>query len=121
MKKQTEFLNRGDIIRVVLDPVRGHEQAGIRPAVILSPLLINTYSSTILVATLTSKRLDLIVPVEVLIEAPEGGLKLDSKVLIMQTRSIDKSRIIGAYGSLTEATMKRVDKAIAIATGIMRI
>jgi mRNA interferase MazF len=109
------------VIRVVLDPVRGHEQAGIRPAVVLSPLLINTYSSTILVATLTSKRLDLIVPVEVLIEAPEGGLKSDLKVLLMQMRSIDKSRIIGYYGSLSEETMKRVDKAIAITTGLMRI
>ncbi|MDP4197982.1 MAG: type II toxin-antitoxin system PemK/MazF family toxin [Bacteroidota bacterium] len=121
MKSRFETLGRGDIIRVVLDPVKGHEQSGIRPAVVLSPLLINEFSSTILVAAITSKRLDRILSVEVLIEAPEGGLKSDSKVLLLQTRSIDKSRIVGVYGSLSQETMNRVDQALAIATGLMKL
>ena len=74
-----------------------------------------------MVAAITSKRLDLILPIEVMIEASEGGLKSDSKALLLQTRCIDKSRIIGSYGSLTVQTMEKIDKALAIATGLLKI
>ena len=74
-----------------------------------------------MVAPITSQSLEIRLPVEAIIQAPEGGLKADSRVLLLQTRCIDKSRIIGAYGSLSEQTMKRVDKALAIATGLMKI
>jgi mRNA interferase MazF len=120
-KRQMQGLRRGDIVRVQFDPTKGHEQSGVRPALVLSPEIINEHYSTIMVAAITSKRLDLILPVEALIEAPEGGLKSDSKALLLQTRCIDKSRIIGTYGSLTEVTMKAIDKALAIATGLMKI
>ena len=120
-KQQIPALRRGDIVRVKFDPVKGHEQSGVRPALVLSPEIINEHYSTVMVAAITSKRLDQLLPIEVLIEAPEGGLKSDSKLLLLQIRCIDKSRIIGMYGTLTEATLKRVDKALVIATGLMRI
>ncbi|HET6400502.1 MAG TPA: type II toxin-antitoxin system PemK/MazF family toxin [Candidatus Kapabacteria bacterium] len=118
MKKQIGPLERGDIIRAVFDPIRGHEQAGIRPAMVLSPGWINQHASTILVASLTTKRTDSVSPIEVLIEAPEGGLSRDSKVLLIQTRAIDRSRIISDYGKVSEETLSRVDRALAIVTGL---
>ncbi|MFI5202449.1 MAG: type II toxin-antitoxin system PemK/MazF family toxin [Candidatus Kapaibacterium sp.] len=121
MKKLIEHIERGDVIRVVFDPVRGHEQAGIRPAVVLTPALINEFSSTILVAALTSKRLDRILRVEVLVHTPEAGLRTDSKILLLQTRAIDKSRVLGKYGALTDETMRKVDRALEIATGLFLI
>jgi mRNA interferase MazF len=120
-KRQIQGLRRGDIVRVQFDPVKGHEQAGVRPALILSPEIINENFSTVMVAAITSKRLDLILPIEVFIQAPEGGLKTDSKALLLQTRCIDKSRIIGSYGSLTVQTMEKADKAFAIAAGLLKI
>ena len=120
-KRQIQGLRRGDIVRVQFDPTKGHEQAGVRPALVLSPEIINENYSTVMVAAITSKRLDLILPIEVMIEASEGGLKSDSKALLLQTRCIDKSRIIGSYGSLTVQTMEKIDKALAIATGLLKI
>jgi len=121
MKTLSEPLKRGDVVRVRFDPVEGHEQAGVRPALVLSPDLINEHYSVILVAAITSKRLDTILPMEVSIDAPEGGLKTDSKVMLLQTRSIDKRRVIGRYGSLSDTTLRSVDKALAIVTGLLRI
>ena len=74
-----------------------------------------------MVAAITSKRLDIVLPIEVLIEAPEGGLKTDSKVLLLQTRCMDKQRVIGTYGSLPTESMRKIDRALAIATGLMNV
>lgn len=121
MKTLREPLKRGDVVRVRFDPVEGHEQAGVRPALVLSPDLINEHYSVILVAAITIKRLETILPIEVVIDTPEGGLKTVSKVILLQTRSIDKRRVIGKYGSLSEETLRKVDKALAIATGLIKI
>lgn len=81
-------VSRGDVIRVRLDPVEGSEQAGERPAVVISPDIINQYSPVVIVAAITSKKTDKIYPFEVLINPPEGGLTEKSKVLLLHIRSI---------------------------------
>ena len=120
MKKQIGPLERGDLIRVVFDPIRGHEQSGVRPAIVLSPGWINEFASTILVASLTTRRTDHVFPIEVLVKAPEGGLLHDSKILLIQTRAIDRSRVISRYGKVTSETLSNVDRALAIVTGLSR-
>ena len=111
---------RGEIVRVRLDPVEGSEQAGERPALVLSPDLINIHSSVILIAAITSRKTDRVYPFEALIEPPDGGLTLRSKVLLMQIRSVDKRRLLGQYGSLQPDTMLRVETALRVATGLIR-
>ncbi len=110
--------SRGDVVRVRLDPVEGSEQAGERPALVLSPDVINEHCPVILVASLTSQKTGRVYPHEVLIDPPEGGLKYRSKVLLMHLRSIDRRRVTGRYGSVTEATLRRVEEALKIATGL---
>jgi len=44
-----------------------------------------------------------------------------SKVLLLHIRSIDKRRILGAYGSLSEVTLKKIDEALKIAVGLKAI
>lgn len=121
MPSVTFPLRRGDIVRVRLDPVEGHEQAGVRPALVLSPEIINENLNVIIVAAITSKRLDLDLPFEAKIKAGEGGLKSDSRVMLMQIRTLDKRRVLSRYGTLTAETMRSIDKALAISTGLMRI
>lgn len=116
----TRSPRRGDIVRVRLDPVEGSEQAGERPALVLSPDVINEHLPVILIASITSRRTDRITPFEVALEPPEGGLTLRSKVMLMQMRSIDKRRIVGEYGTVTETTMRRVEDAIRVVTGLTR-
>ena len=110
---------RGDIVRVRLDPVEGSEQAGERPALVVSPDVINQHCPVIRIASLTSKQIARVYPHEVLIEPPEGGVTCRSKVLLMHLRSIDKRRLVGRYGSISAETMQRVEQALQVATGLI--
>ncbi|MCL6641909.1 MAG: type II toxin-antitoxin system PemK/MazF family toxin [Candidatus Bipolaricaulota bacterium] len=44
----TRSLRRGDIVRLQLSPIVGSEQAGERPALVISPDVINEHSPVIL-------------------------------------------------------------------------
>ena len=112
---------RGDVVRVRLDPVEGSEQAGERPALVISPDFINQHSPVIIVAAITSRKADRVYPFEALIEPPEGGLSVRSKVMLMQLRSVDKRRVIGTYGSVSEKVMDEVEEALKIAVGLVRV
>jgi len=109
---------RGDILRARLSPIEGSEQGGERPVLVLSPDLINEHASVILVAALTSRKTDRLYPFEALIEPQEGGLTQRSKVMLLHIRSIDKRRILGYYGRVSDEVMARVDEALRIATGL---
>ena len=52
MKKIPE---QGDIILCNFDPTSGHEQAGLRPALVLSPSAINNLTNLATVCPITSK------------------------------------------------------------------
>lgn len=114
-------IRRGDVVRVCFDPIEGSEQGGERPAVVISPDIINEHLSVILVAACTSKKTDRIYPFEALIEPPEGGLTRRSKALLMHMRTVDKRRITGRYGAVSEAVMREVEEALKIATGLTRL
>jgi mRNA interferase MazF len=58
---------------------------------------------------------------EVLIRVPEGGLEVDSVVLLNQIRSIDKQRLIKRLGILGTEAMAQVDRAIQISLGIVKL
>ena len=109
---------RGSVVRVRLDPVEGSEQGGDRPALVLSPDVVNEHSPVVLIAAITSRKTDRLYPFEAIVEPPEGGLRARSKVLLMQIRSIDKGRISGTYGMLTVETMRAVESALRVATGM---
>ncbi len=47
---------RGDIIQLELNPRTGSEQAGYRPAIIISPLAYNQISKIIMVCPITSRK-----------------------------------------------------------------
>ena len=46
---------RGDIFWADLNPVRGHEQAGLRPVVVLSQDIFNERSGTVIAMAITSQ------------------------------------------------------------------
>lgn len=118
MPSSTDPLPRGAVVRVRLSPTEGSEQSGERPALVISPELINARSPVVLIAALTSKKIENVYPFEALIEPLEGGLPLRSKVMLMHLRSIDKQRISHFYGVVGAETMTRVEAALKIATGL---
>lgn len=109
---------RGDVVRVDLGPVVGSEQDGTRPVVVISPDLINQHSPVILIAACTGKNTDRVYPFETLVEPPDGGLTMRSKVSLMQIKAVDKRRITGYYGSVSPTTIDKIEEALAIATGL---
>jgi mRNA interferase MazF len=110
--------DRGSVIRVRLDPAQGSEQAGTRPAVVISPELLNRNSSVLLVAPVTSKKTDRVFPFEALLDQSSCGLNTPSKAMLNQLRTIDKSRVTGTYGYVDREGMNEIDRALSIAVGL---
>jgi mRNA interferase MazF len=46
---------RGDVVWAELDPVRGHEQGGTRPVVVISEERFNSRSGTVIAMAITSQ------------------------------------------------------------------
>jgi len=76
--------DRGDVILLSFDPTLGHEQAGFRPALVLSPALYNKASGLCLICPITTKIKGY--PFEV---ALDGAKKTSGVALADQVRSID--------------------------------
>ena len=107
-------IKRGDICIASLDPVVGKEISKTRPVLIVSNDKNNTFSGTVTILPITSKRLKRIYPFEVLLPKGSGSLPKDSKVKADQIRTLDKSRIISILGKLDESAVKSIDRALKI-------
>ena len=112
---------RGDVWLANLDPVIGSEQGKTRPVVIIQNDVANEYSPVVIVAAVTTALGPKEYPTEVRVRAPEGGLKGDSAVLLNQTRTIDKQRMVNRWGTLGPETMKRLNEALKISLGLVSI
>jgi mRNA interferase MazF len=88
--------NRGDVVWISLNPQAGHEQAGRRPALVLSPAAYNAKVGLALFCPITSHVKGY--PFEVLIPT---GLPVSGAVLADQIKSLDwKTRRADSIGRL---------------------
>ncbi len=95
---------RGDLVWITLNPQAGHEQAGRRPAVILSPRAYNAKVGLALMCPITSQVKGY--PFEVLIPV---GLPVEGAVLADQLKSLDwRARRADRIGSLPQAVVADV-------------
>lgn len=96
--------DRGDVILLSFYPASGHEQAGFRPAVVLSPELYNKASGLCLVCPITTSIKGY--PFEVTLQ---GAKKTSGVVLADQVRSIDwhsrKIKIVDRISTTSVATI----------------
>ncbi len=105
-------IKRGDIILVNFEPVKGSEQGGIRPSLIIQNDIFNKYSPTTIVAPITSKHFKKEYPTNVFIKKDSSKLNMDSTILLNQIKTIDKKRIIKKLSFLDNFTMNKIDLAI---------
>ena len=84
MSKGLYVPDRGDIVWLQFNPQAGHEQAGHRPALVLSPASYNRRSGLMLCCPMTSQRKGY--PFEVVIEVDTDH---ESVVLADQVKSLD--------------------------------
>lgn len=83
-----------------LNPVRGSEQQGFRPVVIISGNVLNQYLPVVIVCPLTSKIKNYKGNI-ILKPDDENGLTEPSEIMIFHIRSISKERLIRKIGVIT--------------------
>lgn len=110
---------RGEIWDVQFNPVKGNEQAGFRPALILSINELNDSPQNLVYAVpLTTKYRK--IRTRIHIKAGEGGLSEDSYIICEKMRSISHERLQNKRGAVTALTMDAVERAIGIILGIIK-
>ena len=97
---------RGDIRWAELDPVRGHEQAGRRPVLVLSHDVFNERSGTVIALALTSQEPRAGFPLT--LESKAAGLTKRSWVKISQIRTLSVDRIGTKVARASEEELARV-------------
>ena len=110
-------VKRGDIYYADLSPVVGSEQGGVRPVLIIQNDVGNKYSPTVIATAITSQINKAKMPTHIEIDAGGFGLSKDSVVLAEQIRTLDKTRLKNKIGTLSEKTLKKVDRALLVSVG----
>lgn len=108
---------RGEIWLADLDPVRGNEQAGVRPVLVISADLVGAGRGGLAVVvplTGTPRTNDGAVE----IAAGEGGLRSTSYALPVKLRSISRERLITRWGTAAPETLALVTDRVRSAIGI---
>jgi mRNA interferase MazF len=97
---------RGDIRWADLNPVRGHEQAGLRPVLILSQDIFNERSGTVIAVVITSQPQRAGFPLT--LELKTGDLPKRSWVKISQIRTLSVERIGKLMGRASPEQLARI-------------
>ena len=111
------MVRRGEIYYVDWSLGRGAEQAGIRPALIIQNDVGNQFSSTTIVAAISTRRAS-DYPFQVAVTAGESGLPRDSIVKCEQIQTIDQTRLGRLVGALEAEKVFEVDLALQRSLGL---
>ena len=119
------MVRRGEIYWVEFDPVKGSEQGGLRPALVIQNDIGNQYSPTTVVAAVTRTVPPRTYPFIVVLEPDESGLPARSAVNCSQLATVQQSgsnsrlrpapggREIRPIGKLSQAAMAKISRALA--------
>lgn len=97
---------RGDIFWADLTPVKGHEQAGLRPILILSPEIFNERSGTVIAMALTSQPQKAAFPLTM--ELTRVALPKPTWVKISQIRTLSTERLGKRLGHVDADEMRQI-------------
>ncbi|WP_069790882.1 type II toxin-antitoxin system PemK/MazF family toxin (plasmid) [Cyanobacterium sp. IPPAS B-1200] len=84
VKIDNRIPQRGDIVKLELNPRTGSEQSGYRPALVISPIAYNQISKIILICPITSRKKGWVFEVKLPSEMQTHGV-----VLVDQIRAVD--------------------------------
>jgi mRNA interferase MazF len=123
-------VKRGEIYWVEFDPVKGSEQGGLRPALVIQNDIGNRLSVTTVVAAITRTIPAKPYPFVVVVEPEDSGLQITSAINCSQVATIQQSgpqsrlrsrtgeKVIRPVGRLSESKMTEVDKALRFNLGL---
>ena len=104
---------RGEVWLVDLDPTKGREQAGKRPALVVSTNAFNKCPADLaVILPITSK--DKRIPWHVLLQPPEGGTKTTSFIMCESIRSVSLDRMLNPWGAVSVITMSEIEDRLRI-------
>lgn len=113
-------MKRGEVWDVMYEPVGGtvgREQAGMRPALIISAdAFLATGRELVHVCPITTTLTPY--PSRVLVRPPEGGLVKPSAVIAEQVRTFSIARFTRCRGAVSAATMARVEDVLRLLLGL---
>jgi mRNA interferase MazF len=109
----TQLPSRGDIWMVELNPTRGHKQAGVRPALVVSVDTFNHGPAGLAVLLPVTSRAQGI-PLHIPVDPPEGGLGMKSFIKPEDVRSVAVERFTRRLGQVSDATMAQVEDRLRI-------
>lgn len=110
-------IKRGDIFVVNLDPVKGSEQGGLRPCVVIQNDVGNKHSPTVIVSPITSRLKKRDMPTHVMLPQMDG-FPAKSMIMLEHLRTLDKKRLGKFMTVLDPELMDRVDSALAVSVGL---
>lgn len=103
--------NSGDMVWINFTPQAGHEQAGYRPAVVLSPFEYNKKTGLMICCPMTTQVKGY--PFEVAIAGKETGI-----VLADQVKSLDwQKRGVKYKGKIAHSELERIRSMIKMLVG----
>lgn len=104
-------MNQREIWYADLNPVKGSEQQGYRPVVIISGNVVNKYLKIVIVCPLTTKVKNYKGNV-VLEPNAENGLSRKSEILIFHVRSVSKERLIKKTGTIKQTELDTLKEGL---------
>ncbi len=99
-------VNQYEVYWVGLDPTKGHEIQKPRLCVVLSPNEMNHVIDTVIIAPLTTNSHAYPTRIEVAMDNKNAWIVLD------QTRTVDKSRLVRKLGELDKKTVQTVKQVL---------
>lgn len=100
-------IKQGEIWYANLNPIKGSEQAGLRPVVVVSGNMLNSLINTVIVFPLTTKIKNYKGNL-VLSPTSKNGLEKKSEVHIFHIRSLSKERMTKKLGDITPNEIKEL-------------
>lgn len=106
-------IKRGQVFYADLSPIKGSEQGGHRPVVIIQNNVGNKFAPTVIVAIMTTRTTKSKMPTHYWLQS-DDVLPRNTMVMLEQIRTIDKSRLKKYLGKLPTVDMANIDKALKV-------
>lgn len=113
-------IHRGEIYFVNLNPVKGREQAGQRPVLVLSVDAINKLPLVVTVVVGTKgENISRDYPTNVRVSQEDSGLPIETIFLCFQVRSLDPKRFPEKpAGKVSDKVLKKIEMAVRYCLGL---
>ena len=104
-------MKQGELWLADLNPVKGQEQAGMRPVVIVSGNLLNEHLNVVICCPLTTKIKNY--KGNIILQPDERNkLKAESEILVFHIRSVSKERLVKKIGAVGKAAIQGIRQTL---------